>query len=247
MAKQLSGKVALVTGGGAGIGAACAMALARRGAQVLVADVDLASAERVAKGLHGAGLACLLDVRDAASVQAAVDLVLRHHGRLDIAVNNAGIGVATKRDVGEMSWEDWTRVTSVNLDGVFRSMRAELPAMLTSGGGSIINMASVTAHVGIAGASAYVAAKHAVLGLTKCAAAEYATRGIRVNVVCPGYIDTAISPRTDQQKVALGKLHPMNRLGTSEEVAEVVAFLAGESASFVTGSAYDVDGGYVSV
>ncbi|MFF2846101.1 SDR family NAD(P)-dependent oxidoreductase [Streptomyces sp. NPDC058001] len=244
---ELSGKVALVTGGGSGIGEACATALARRGAQVVVADIDPTTAERVARRLETPGLACRLDVRESASVQAAVDLATSRFGRLDIAVNNAGVGVPVKRDIGEMSWTDWTRVTSVNLDGVFRSMRAELPAMLASGGGSVINMASVAAHIGIAGAGAYVAAKHAVLGLTKCAAAEYATRNIRVNVVCPGFVDTAISPRTGTQKQALGALHPMNRLGTPEEVAEVVAFLAGDAASFVTGSAYDVDGGYVSV
>ncbi len=247
MSKDLSNLVALVTGGATGIGAACARLLAERGSKVLVADIDQDGAQRIATEIGDAARACLIDVRQPESVKAAVNLAVAAFGGLDVAVNNAGVGVPVKRDVDEMSTEDWHRVTSVNLDGVFYSMQAELVALLRRGGGSIVNMASLNAHVGIAGAAAYVAAKHGVLGLTKTAAIEYATRGIRVNSVCPGFIDTAISPRSPEEKQTLAARHPINRLGSSEEVAEVVAFLAGPGSSFVTGSSYDVDGGYVAL
>lgn len=243
---NLQNKIALVTGGAAGIGAACVRLLADHGCQVVVADRNLDAAKQTAATVDRA-IAVKCDVSDPVSAQYTVNQVMESFGRLDIAVNNAGVGVPSPADVGETSIEEWRRVLDVNLDGVFYSMRYQLPAMLAGGGGSLINMASVASQVGMPGACTYTTAKHAILGLTKSAALEYATRGIRVNAVCPGFIDTAISPRTEKQKTALAVRHPIGRLGTAVEVAEVVAFLASSQSAFVTGACYTVDGGYISV
>jgi len=236
-------KIALVTGGATGIGAACVRLLASQGYTLVVADRDLVTATVVANSItSGEAMAC--DVSDPESLKAVVDRTMDRYGRLDVAVNNAGVGVPTPFKVGETSIEEWRRVLSVNLDGVFYSLHYEIPAMLENGGGAIINMASVASVGGMPGACTYTAAKHGVIGLTKTAAAEYGTQGIRVNAVCPGFIDTAISPRSEQQKAALAARHPIGRLGSAEEVAEVVSFLASPQAGFVTGSCYLVDGGY---
>ena len=244
----LAGKRALVTGGGTGIGAACAVELAGRGAFVMVADIDLNAATAVARSIGGSARACALDVRDPEAVGNAIQAtVAAFGGELDIAVNNAGVGVPLPRDTGDTPLEEWRRVLSVNLDGVFHCMRAELNSMIANGGGSIVNMGSIGSLVGLPGASSYVAAKHAILGLTKTAAAEYAGRGIRVNLVTPGYVDTTISPRSAAQKAALAAKHPMDRLAASSEVAAVVCVLASDEASFVTGGQYSVDGGYTTI
>ena len=241
------GKVALVTGGGSGIGEACARRFALGGAKVVVVDLNPKGAERVVKTIRDAGgVADLVqaDVSDPASVGAMVQFAIKTFGRLDIAVNNAGIGGEAK-PIGELSPESWLNVIKVNLNGVFYCMHAEIPAMLEHGG-AIVNMSSVLGSVGFATSSAYVSAKHALLGLTKTAALEYGSQGIRINAVGPGFIVTPLleanldAPTTQ----ALANMHALKRLGQPGEVAALVCFLASDDASFITGSYHLVDGGY---
>lgn len=250
---SLAGEVAFVTGAGAGIGRSCAVALAARGATVMVTDISDSAAREVAAVIGQPDNFRRLDVADPRGVEAAVADTVDRLGPLTVAVNNAGVGVPTPYRTAEVSDEEWRRVLSVNLDGVFHCVRAEVAAMLRNpergrrGRGSIINMGSVGSLVGLAGAVTYTSAKHAVLGLTKAAAAEYARDGIRVNLVTPGYVDTSISPRTDEQKGALADRHPIGRLAAPEEIAGPVCFLASADATFVTGAHYTVDGGFTSV
>jgi NAD(P)-dependent dehydrogenase (short-subunit alcohol dehydrogenase family) len=237
-------KVVVVTGGGSGIGEACATLFAGRGAHVLVADRDLAAAERVAKEIGGTTRAYEVDVSDPAACEAMVAEAVRGFGRLDVAVNNAGIG-GPQALTGEYPLDGWAQVIEVNLSGVFYCMRAEIPAMLASGGGAIINMASILGSVAFPQAVAYVSAKHGVLGMTKTAAVEYAKQGIRINSVGPGFIDTPLLSTVPPELIAgVAELHPLGRLGRSEEVAELVAFLASDRASNITGTYHLVDGGY---
>ena len=241
-------KVALVTGAGSGIGQAIAATLAARGAQVVVADINRQAAEHVVATIGTAGgtaAAVQADIGSAAAVEAMVKFAVDTYGGLDIAVNNAGIG-GELNPTGSYSVASWQQVININLNGVFYSMRYEIPALLARGGGAIVNIASILGAVGTANSSAYVAAKHGVVGLTKAAALEYATQGIRVNSVGPGYIATPLvdaSLDADAQK-ALSDLHPVKRLGTAAEVAALVVFLASDEASFITGSYHLVDGGY---
>jgi len=245
---DFAGKVAIVTGAGSGIGEACAKELAARGASVVVADINLEAAGRVVGQIEqssGVAAAVRVDVADPESVAGMVRFAVETYGGLDVAVNNAGIG-GEQNPTGAYSVESWSRVIDVNLNGVFFCMRHEIPAMLTRGGGAIVNMSSILGSVGFAGSPAYVAAKHGVVGLTQNAAIEYATQGIRVTAVGPGFITTPLlSANLDQDtQRAIGDLHPMKRMGTAEEVAALVCFLASGEASFITGSYHTVDGGY---
>lgn len=247
-APPFSGKVALVTGAGSGIGEACTLALASQGAQVVAADLNQGAAERVSEAARtdgGSAVAVQADVADPAAVEAMVQFATDTYGGLDVAVNNAGIG-GERNLTGEYSIEGWRRVIDVNLNSVFYCMRYEIPAMLTRGGGVIVNMASILGSVAFATSPAYTAAKHGMIGLTKAAALEYATQGIRVISVGPGFIVTPlISKNMDEaSQKAIADLHAMKRMGRSEEVAALVSFLASGSASFITGSYHVVDGGY---
>lgn len=248
MTGVLTKKVALVTGGGSGIGEACAKALAAAGAEVAIADVNHDGVHRVVEDIAAAGgiaKAYSLDVSNDSEVDSVITAIVREFGGLHIAVNNAGIG-GDQAPTGEQTPAGWRKVLSVNLDGVFYCMRHELTAMKRSGGGSIINMASILGAVGFANSSGYVAAKHGLLGLTQTAAIEYAADGIRVNSVGPGFIQTPLLSALPQEAMSgIAALHPMNRLGTPQEVAELVLFLASPASSFITGSFYPVDGGYL--
>ena len=247
MTRMFEDKVALVTGAGSGIGAAMARRFGEEGAKVVAADLDGEAALQIAAEIQNAGgtaAAVELDVSDPASAEKSVDFALETFGRLDVAVNNAGIGGGNTK-LADYSLEDWDKVIAVNLSGVFYGMKHQIPAMLRSGGGSIVNIASIMGSVAARDISGYNAAKHGVVGLTKTAALEYAQEGVRVNAVGPGYIDTPLLGMLDKEVYdGLVGLHPIGRLGKPEEVAELALFLASDRASFVTGSYHVVDGGY---
>jgi len=246
---RLSGKTALVTGAGSGIGRAVALAFAREGANVIVSDLDekggLDTVEQIKKLKGNAGFV-KADVASPEDNRHIVDEAIRMFGTLHIACNNAGIG-GPIAPTAEYPLEGWKKVIDINLSGVFFGMRYQIPAMLKSGGGSIINIASILGAVGTANSPAYVAAKHGVVGLTKSTALEYATQNIRVNAVGPGYILTPLLTKnlTDDVLEVVKGLHPLKRLGNVEEVAALIVFLSSDEASFITGSYYPVDGGYL--
>lgn len=246
---MLKNKIALITGAGSGIGEATALLFAAQGASVLLADMDISGAERVLGLVEkngGKGMVVQVDVSKPADSERAVTEAVKVYGRLDIAVNNAGIG-GPAGPVGEYPVDGWDQVIAINLSGVFYGMRYQIPAMLKNGGGSIVNMASILGKVGFPMSSAYASAKHGVIGLTETAACEYATQGIRVNAVGPGFIKTPLLDKNlnDEQLKGIAAMHPMQRLGTAQEVAELVLWLASDKASFVTGAYYNVDGGYL--
>jgi len=251
MAGRLDGKIALVTGGSSGIGRASALAFAREGAKVVVADVTAEGGQetvRLIKEAGGEARFLKVDVARAAEVETLITQTVAACGRLDCAYNNAGIEGAFVSTT-EYPEADWDRVLAINLKGVWLCMKYEIAQMLQQGGGAIVNTASGAGLVGVAGLSAYVASKHGVVGLTKTAALEYAKAGIRVNAVCPGVIQTPMVARLTSQRPemaeALVAAEPMGRTGKPEEIAEAVVWLCSEAASFVTGHAMSVDGGYV--
>jgi NAD(P)-dependent dehydrogenase (short-subunit alcohol dehydrogenase family) len=244
MTTELEGRVALITGGGSGIGAGCARRLAEDSATVIIADVDPTAAEKVAAEIGELASPVALDVRDPAAVDHVISDVLASHGRLDIALNIAGIAGATAPPA-DYPVDAWRDVVDVNLSGVFYSLRAEVGAMLRSGGGSIVNMASIYGLVGIPVNIAYTAAKHGVVGITRAAALAYAQQGIRINAVAPAVIDTPLLQQAPQEVAdhVVG-LHPIGRIGQISEVAELVAFLASDRSSFCTGGIYPIDGAF---
>jgi NAD(P)-dependent dehydrogenase (short-subunit alcohol dehydrogenase family) len=251
MADRLKGKVALITGGGSGIGRATAMLFAREGAKVLVADYNADGGERVARAIKEAGGEAIFhaaDVSNHKEVEAMVAKTVSTFGRLDCAFNNAGIEGEFSA-TPECTLENWQRVIAINLSGVFYCMKYEIPEMLKTGGGTIVNTSSICGLAGIANTSAYTAAKHGVAGLTKTAALEFSSKGIRVNAVCPGFIRTPMVARVMDRgsfdEKAVIQTHPINRLGQPEEIAETVLWLSSDASSFVSGVPMPVDGAYM--
>ena len=251
----VEGKVALVTGGGGGIGRAAALAFAREGARVAVADFAAAAARDTVALINAAGGQAITltgDVTRAKDVRAMLDDTVTAYGRLDCAFNNAGIAPyqvdASGKKTADWSEESFDRMIAVNLKGVWLCMKEEIPRMQGQGGGAIVNTASIAGLIGLVTSSAYVAAKHGVIGLTKTAALEYADAKIRVNAVCPGFIKTQMTEETMRRRgEAIIAQIPVRRMGEPAEIAEMVVWLCSDRASYVTGASYNVDGGWMAV
>lgn len=251
MTNQMTGKVALVTGAAAGIGRATALAFAQAGARVVVSDIVVTGGQETVQMIQATGQEALFvraDVQQSAEVAALIAQTIATYGRLDYACNNAGIEGVPGSTV-DCTEENWDRVIAVNLKGIWLGMKYQIPAMLQRGKGAIVNMASFLGLVGYELMPAYVASKHGVIGLTKTAALEYVKAGIRINAVCPGIIATPMVERFTggdaEARAQLAALQPEGRLGTPEEIAAAVVWLCTDSASFVTGHAFSVDGGIV--
>lgn len=253
MAERLEGRVALVTGGASGIGRATALTFAKEGAALVIADMNEEGGQQTVHLITengGDAIFVMADVSNATEVEALISKAVETYGRLDCAHNNAGVTQHAYPSTAEYPEDDWHRVLAINLTGVWLCMKYELQQMARQGSGAIVNTASIAGLAAIAGRSAYVASKHGVVGLTKTAALEYAQQGIRVNCVCPGYIRTPMvayvlqheGPQLEEQMMAR---EPMGRLGTPEEIAATVVWLCSDAASFVTGHAMAIDGGYM--
>ena len=247
---MLKNKVALVTGASSGIGRAVALICAREGAKIVVSDINAEGGEETAvlvRSEGGDAIFVAADVGKPEHAKVLVERAVAHYGRLDMACNNAGIGGPTAA-TADYPLDGWAQVININLSGVFYGMQQQINAMLKTGGGAIVNVASVLGAVAFARSPAYTAAKHGVVGLTQAAAIEYGAQGIRINAVGPGFIHTAMVSKLEQDAAVNAMLvaaHPIGRLGRAEEVAELIAWLASDRASFVTGSYYPVDGGYL--
>ncbi len=250
--KKLENKVAIITGAGSGIGKATALLFAKEGAKVVVSDINEEHGNNVVEEIKSSGAQAVFVKADSSSPEDNERLVketLKAFGKLDVAVNNAGIGGEVNK-AGDMSVEGWKRVIDINLSGVFYGVKYQAPAMVKNGSGSIINIASILGQAGFATSSGYVAAKHGVVGLTKSAAWEYAKDKVRINAVGPGFIYSGMVNEETMGREALDFLetkHAFGRLGEPEEIAAMLLFLASDDASFVTGSYYPVDGGYLAV
>jgi NAD(P)-dependent dehydrogenase (short-subunit alcohol dehydrogenase family) len=245
--KSLENKVAIITGASSGIGEAIALTFGLAGARVVVSDINEKGGNAVVDKIKADGGDAIFILADTSKPEDNEKLVadtVKHYGGLDIAVNNAGVG-GPAAFTGDYPVEAWDKVIGINLSGVFYGLRYQIPAIIANGGGNIINMASVLGQVGTKYSPAYVAAKHGVVGLTKAAALEYADQKVRINSVGPGYIKTPllVEHLSDQQMDDLIKIHPIGRLGESQEIAELVLWLASDKASFVTGTYYAADGG----
>ncbi|MDR2206528.1 MAG: SDR family oxidoreductase [Flavobacteriaceae bacterium] len=243
---SLANKVSIITGGASGIGKACAELFIKEGARVTISDLNEEYGKKVVEQLGENSFFVKADSSSVDDNKRIVEETLNKFGALHIAVNNAGIGGESAKSA-EMSIEGWKKVIDINLNGVFYGMHAQIPAIMKSGGGSIVNMASILGAVGFANSSAYSAAKHGVVGLTQTAAWEYATLGIRINAVGPGFISTPlVNNALDNNALAyLETQHALQRLGKAEEVAELVLWLASDKSSFATGTYYPIDGGYL--
>jgi len=252
MTGMLAGKVALITGGARGIGRAAAVVFAREGASVAVSDLSVDGATETIELINASGgqaLSVAGDVTVAGDVERMIEATVKAYGRLDCAFNNAGIAPyqvdAAGKNTADWSEEAFDRMIAVNLKGVWLCMRAEIRQMLDNGGGAIVNTASIAGLIGIRTSSAYTAAKHGVVGLTKTAGIEYAKQNIRVNSVCPGFIETDMTRTSMQNRGAeILSLIPYDRMGQASEIAEMVCWLCSDRASYVSGANYNVDGGY---
>lgn len=244
----MKNKTVIITGAASGIGKATAELFAKQGAQVVLSDIQEEAGKATTESIIAAGGKAIFfktDVSKPEEMEALVNFAIKAYGKLDVAVNNAGIGGELNL-LADMSLEGWQKVIGINLNSLFYGMKYQIKAMLKNGSGSIVNISSILGSVGFAGSAGYTAAKHGVVGLTQAAALEYSAQGIRINAVGPGFIETPLLDALDaEMKKQLVSLHPIGRLGKSEEVAELIYWLSSDKSSFVTGSYYPIDGGYL--